>query len=64
MGVVAAEPADGWLLLRFAGSGRGGEHRIGLVEVAPERWLGLEQVLVPLWVQERARALAGGGEGP
>jgi hypothetical protein len=64
VGVVAAEPADGWLLVLFAGSRRGGEHRIGLVEVAPERWLGLEQVMVPLWVQERARALAGGGERP
>lgn len=60
VGVVAAEPADGWLLVLFAGSGRGGEQRIGLVEVSPEGWLALEQVLVSLWVQERARALAVG----
>ena len=26
-------------------------------EVAPERWLALDQVVVPLWVQERAREL-------
>ena len=62
VGVVAAEPEDGWLLVLFAGSGRAGTHRIGLVEVAPARWLALDQVVVPLWVQERARALAGGGE--
>ena len=46
MGVVAAEPEDGWLLALFSGSGRGGTQRIGLVEVRPARWLALDQVAV------------------
>ncbi len=62
VGVVADEDDTGWLLVLLSGPGAAGEgRRIAYLEIEAERWLGFEEVLVPAWVQERARALARAG---
>ena len=60
-GVVATEDDGGWLLVLLSGPGGEEGRRIAFLEIEAERWLGLEEVFVPAWVQERARELAGGG---